>query len=172
MGRVSVNLVDSLLNLRIQALNFSLKTLALVVFWISFVLALFAYARSSVMVGKGWSTRASSELLLVANILFMLFAISQAIGTFPKRDWLATSVVAGILVTMQLMHWLPTITAHTLGDKIVSLVTPAQNLGTSGWRDSHAAEFASLLLYSWTPFLALACGRVANMAAQNRANAG
>ena len=145
-------------------MSFSLKSLVLVMFWLSFVLALFTYTRSLAMVGKGWSLGTSSELLLFANLLFTLIAISMAIGTFPRRGWLSASVVAAILVTMQLMDWPPTTTARIVGEKIVLYVTPSQNLGGSGWRDSYSAEFASLLIYSWTPLLAYACGRIAEFA--------
>ena len=141
-------------------------------FWLSFTFALFAYTRSLAMAGKGWSIGSSTELLMVANILFMLVAIALAIGTFPERHWLTTSVVAAILVVMQLMNWIPTNTAHMLGERIVLYVTPTQNLGTSGWRDSYAAEFASLLIYSWTPILASVCARLTNFAAKPGVNAG
>ena len=157
---------------RIEHLNFSLKSLVLMMVWLSFAFALFAYTRSLAITGKGWSIGTSSELLLVANIFFMLVAIALAIGTLPERHWLTASVVAAILVAMQLMNWIPTNTAHMLGERIVLYVTPTQNLGTSGWRDSFASEFASLLIYSWTPILATACGRVTNFAAQRETSDG
>jgi len=124
------------------------------------------------MAGSGWSLRTSSELLLFINFLLTLVAVSFAIGTYPKREWLTTSLVAAILVTMQLMNWLPTNIAHALGEKIVLYVTPTQNLGSSGWRDSYSADFATLLIYSWTPLLALACGRVTRVVSPPNPNVG
>lgn len=153
---VAVTLQEQRMTLRI-----SIKSTAWTVAWIAFVMALFGFTRSEAIPGVGFCIGTASELLFFANFLFAIFAISCAIGSHPNRFWLAVSIVASILVTMQLTRSFPMNTIHEQSTKLVLAFTPVALHGSAGWRASYAAEFANLFVYCWTPFVSLACGALA-----------
>lgn len=130
-------------------------------------MALLAYTHSRAVLGAGYCHGASSQILLYANLLFAFSTLSYAIGSHPNRFWLATCIVASILVFVQMTDSLPLGATSEFTKKFVLNVTPDYLHGSAGWLHSFAAEFASLLTYCWTPLLSLAFGSLA----KSRSNA-
>ena len=109
-------------------MSFSLKMIAWAFVWLSIVLAL---------------------LLLLANFGFAIGMISVAVGSFPDRFWLAGSIVAVILVSMQIYGLLPTgALQRSIGETLVTSLTTPPVRETQIWLAQHASEFSELLLYS------------------------
>lgn len=131
--------------------------------WLALVLSLWGMAKSEVVNPPGgWATSISVDLLCGLNLIFSMFAVLLAIGYRKERSefWIGASVIAGILTALQVTDSFPRDAAGFGAEKMLRwlIATYGSSGSGSNWFSSHRDQWSYLLLYSWTPLLAVAGG--------------
>ena len=131
--------------------------------WAGAIVGIWMLAKSEIATPPPkWATGIPTDILLLLNLVFAFVAVLAALGNRLGSDgfWLGTSIVASTLVVLQITDSLPDNSAIYVAEAIIARVGTSveATLNNTNWLHSHRKQIALLLLYSWTPLLAVAGG--------------
>jgi hypothetical protein len=135
-------------------LKFSIKTFALLIAWSAMIMSALTQIRSEVTVATVVAPSGiAADSICVVNLLFALFSLSNAVGSDQRRRryWITATAIAFALLAIQLLDIFPRRAAETCARQIVEWLTTSRN----GYVAMHCEELATIMLYCWSPVVAL-----------------
>lgn len=149
----------------LENLKFSIKTLALLIAWFAINVSALTQIRSEVNVTTvGAPSGFAADSICIVNLLFAIFSLSIALGSDPgrRRYWITATAIAFTLLAIQLFDIFPRRAAETCARQMVELLTTSRN----GYVAMHCEELATVLLYCWSPIIALVGAEITQLRTQ------